>query len=108
MVSAAVVQCYVAQGACRTEVTHGVTRCMAEHVVSHRDECIFLAKHCSVFADEGQSVNIWIDNNAKVVPALLYLIHYIVQVLLQWLGVVGELSCWFGVKNGVFYAQLVE
>ena len=43
----------IAECACGRHVADRIARGMAEHVVCHRNECIFLAEHLAILADDG-------------------------------------------------------
>ena len=107
-VRAAVTLSYVAQGACRRKVRHGVARCVLQHVVGYAHECVFLAEHLAILADERQTVYVGVDNDAEVVLAAVHLVHYTLQVLLERFGVVGEVAVGCRVEDGIFYAERLQ
>lgn len=65
---------------------------MAQYVVGAGHECVFLAKHAAVLAYKCQAVNIGVNHNAQVVTSLTQQVAYFAQILLQGLGVVGEVA----------------
>ena len=73
---------YVSKSTSAAQVAHGVARCVGEHIVGHTDQCVFLAKHFSVFTDEGQTVYIGVNHNAKVIFSALHLVHDSCEILL--------------------------
>ena len=105
---AAMTESHVAKGACGAEVADSVSRSVGENIVGNGDQSVFLAKHSAVFADEGKTVNIGVNNDAKVVASLADLVHDALKVAFEWFGIVGETSCGFGIEHGVFNAKGVE
>ena len=109
--------CDVAQGTGRAQIRNGVALVVSQHVVGHRDQRVFLTEHAAVLADESQTVDIGVNDDAEVKTLLrradrvfigTHLVHDALQILLQGLGVVGELSCALAVQNLVVDAQCLE
>ena len=55
---------------------------LRQHIVGDADQRILLAKHLAVLTDEGQTVNVGVDNDAEVIMTSLHLVHDALQVLL--------------------------
>ena len=98
----------VAQSTRRTQVGNRVSRRMAQHIIGHRDKRILLAKHLTVFTNEGQTVNIGVHNDAKIVATLADFGHNSAQILLQRLRIMGKIACGFTVQEGIFHAQSLQ
>ena len=81
---------------------------MAQHIVGHADKGVFLTEHFSVFADKGQTVDIGINHDTEIKAALLHLVHDAMKVLLQWLGVVGKVTCAVAIEYLVVYTKSLE
>ena len=99
---------HIAKCTRRRQIRNGIPLCVRQHIVGHADERIFLTKHRAVLADESQTVDIGVDNDTQIILAGLHLVHDALQILLQRLGIVGEVASRLGVENRVFHAQLVE
>ena len=99
---------HVAQGTGRGEIAHGISLIVGKDIVGYADQRVFLTKHLTVFADESQTVNVGVDYDAQVETALSHLVHDALQVLLQWLGVVGKLSGALAIENLEVYTQSLE
>ena len=99
---------HIAQGTRRAEIRHGVALGVGQDVVGNRHEGILLAKHTSVFADKGQTVDVGVDHDAKIVFAGLHLVHDTREVFLQWLGIVGKVAGRVGIQYLVFYAESLK
>lgn len=81
---------------------------MVENVISHTDKSVFFTKHHTVLLNESEAIDVWINDDSKVVAALSHLFHDAAEILFDGFGVVGEIACWLTVEYFVFYAQLVE
>ena len=86
----------VAQGTGGAEVADRVAGCVLQDVVGHRDECIFFAVHRAVFAEEGEAVNVGVNDEGNVVLAFLHQSLDVGQVLLEGFGVMLEVAGRFG------------
>ena len=89
---------YVAQGAGRAQVRHGAARCMLQNIICYTDQCIFFAVHASVFADDGQTINVGVNYKSYIILAGLHQVHDVAQVLFQRFGVVLEVAGRFTVE----------
>ena len=98
----------VTQGSGGTEVRHGVTRGLRQHVVGNADQRVLLAEHCAVFTDECQTVYIGINDNAQIVVACLHLVHDAAQVLLQRFGVMGKVARHVSIEKLIPYAEAFQ
>src|SRR5690606_2605062 len=86
------------------------TACVVlEHIVGHGHKCIFLAERRSIFTNEGQPVDIGIDDDAEIILALLNFAADIRKVFRERLRVVWEMSGGFAVdfchRNAKFLQQ---
>ena len=100
---------HVAQGAGGTQVAHGVARGVLQDIVGHGDQCILLAVHRAVLAEEGQTVHVGVHHEGDVLSALLHQCLDVGEVLLQRLGIVLEVARRLGEQSGdVLHAQLFE
>ena len=58
--------------------------------------------------DEGQTVYIGVDDNAKVIAVGFHLLHDALQILLQGLGVMGEVATDLLVEELIGHPQPIE
>ena len=65
---------------------------MLQDEVGHRDQSVFLAKQFAVLLDEDQTVNVRVDDHAKVASLLLDIATDVGEVLRQRFGSMGELT----------------
>ena len=99
----------IAECACGTQITAGVTRCVAKDIVRHGDEGIFFAEHLTVLANNSQSVHVRIDHEAHVRFALTQQVADFCQVLRQRFGIMRKTACRLAVKfDDIIYAQGLE
>ena len=98
---------HITQGTSRRKIRNGIAGSLRQHIVCHTHQCIFLAKHLSVFTDKGQTVHIGIHHDTQVVFAGLHLVHNALQVFLQRLRVVGKVAIGFTVQDSIFHTQLL-
>ncbi len=98
----------VAQSARGTEVGDGASLHMIEHIVGHTHKGVLLTKHLSVLLDERQTVHIGVNDHSKVITTLGHLAHNTAEVLLQRLGIVGEVAVGLAIEEGVAHPETVE
>ena len=99
---------YITERTGRRKVAYGVTWSLAQYIVSYTYQGIFLAKHLAILADECQAVNIRVNNDTHIITTLLQLVHDTTEVLLQWLWIVSEITCWLPIQECIFYAKCIE
>ena len=78
---------------------------VGKDVVGHGDEGVFLAEHGTVFADEGQAVNVGIYDDAEVEGAFAHAAHDALEILFEGLGIVGEVAVGLAVEYLVADAE---
>ncbi len=98
----------VTQRTGRGKVRNGVARCVRKHVVGHADERVFLTKHLAIFTDESESVNIGINHDSEVKTTFFNLVHDATEVLLQRLGIVGEVAVGLAVEELRLHAECLQ
>ena len=100
---------HVAQTACRGEVGNGWAGCVLEHVVGAGHEGVFFTEHGAVFTNQGEAVHIGVDYDTQIVASFAEEVTNFAEVLLERLGVVGEVAGRFGVEpRHLGYAELSE
>ena len=95
---------HITESTGRRQVADSIARSMAQHIIGHAHQGIFLAKHLAVLADESQAVNIRVNNDTHVVATLLQLVHDATEVLLQWLRIVSEVAGRLTVQEGILHS----
>ena len=72
---------HVTQGTTGAQVAHRTTRRMAQYIVGHCHQGIFLIEHLSVLADNGQPIHIRIHYKAHVCLGMLHQVGNLRQIL---------------------------
>lgn len=98
-VGAAVTLGDVAEGAGRGEIADRRARSEREDIVGDAYDGVLLAKHGAIFADEGETVDIGVDNDAEVGLLLDDEGRDVGEVLWQRLGIVGEIAVWLKIET---------
>ena len=78
---------------------------MGKNIVGHADECVFLAEHGAVLADEGQTVYIGVNNNAEIEAAFAHAAHDSLQVFLQRFWIMGKVAIGLAVQYLIINAK---
>ena len=83
-VVATVGACDVAERTRRAEVADGGSRSVGEDIVGHGDESVFFNEHSSVFHDDGETVDVGVDD--KPTSARPWLIRSAIWVRFSGIG----------------------
>ena len=65
---------------------------MLQYIVGDADQRILLAEHLAGLADEGQTVDVWVDHDAEVAVVVAYAVRNLGEVLRYGFGVMGKVS----------------
>ncbi len=86
-VVATVGACDVAERTRRAEVADGGSRSVGEDIVGHGDESVFFNEHSSVFHDDGETVDVGVDDKTYIGASLAHQVGDLGEVFGYRLGV---------------------
>ena len=84
--------CHVAEGARGAEVADGIAGGVGKDIVGDADECVFLAEHVAVLADDGKTVDVGVNYESDIGVAAAHEVGDSGEIFGDGLGSVREIA----------------